>query len=28
MGWYNLRHAHAEAQAQRKVIRGVRFGDR
>ncbi len=28
MGWYNLRHAHAEAEAQRKVIRGVRFGDR
>jgi cardiolipin synthase (CMP-forming) len=28
MGWYNLRHAHAEAGAQRKVIRGVRFGDR
>jgi cardiolipin synthase len=28
MGWYNLRHAHAEAQAQSKVIRGVRFGDR
>lgn len=28
MGWYNLRHAHAEAEAQRRVIRGVRFGDR
>lgn len=28
MGWHNLRHAHAEAEAARKVIRGVRFGDR
>jgi hypothetical protein len=26
MGWYNLRHAHAEAGAADRVIRGVRFG--
>jgi cardiolipin synthase len=28
MGWYNLRHARAEAEEARKVITGVRFGDR
>jgi hypothetical protein len=28
MGWHNLRHAAAEAEAAAKVIRSVRFGDR